>query len=479
MSQLETLLLTEAHDFRASIKPAFDTLRMEYIDPQFLDGMIADFLDPLPPGLLARWDGHADWWAGRLRHGIDPYSRSTDGQIAATCRADERLGVRRFSGLNFASQEYLGLAAHPAVHAAAKDAIDACGVHSAGSAALMGNTSLSVRLERELADFLGYVDCTVFPTGWGAGYGAIRTLVTPRDHVLIDVLAHACLQEGARAATPHVHTFPHLSTEAVERRLQRIRREEPKAGILVLTETLFSMDSDVPDVAAMQRTCTAGSATLLVDVAHDLGAIGPGGRGYLEFQDMVGRPDVLMGSFSKTFASNGGFVASNSRGLKLGLRSSAGPYLFTNALSPVQAAIVLKAIEIIRSPEGAERRRSLMANCVQMRAELLAAGFNLLGKPSAIVPVIIGDNALARLMTRYTLAAGALVNLVEHPAVSRNTSRWRIQVMAGHTPAQVSEFVRIAVQARANAVEHLARIRRATRVAGTDAEVSAGMAMPA
>lgn len=427
----------------------------EPIEDAFLSGVTSDYISSQGTDLLARWDGHAHWCNGRLRNGIEPFSKtilSGVGKEVTACQRD----MSAFTGVNFASQDYLSLAGHPAIRAAATQAASRFGVHSAGSAALMGNTRLSVELELQLADFLGYADCTVFPTGWGAGYGAIRTLVRPTDHVLIDVLAHACLREGARNATAKVHTFPHLSNAAVERRLQRIRRDEPEAGILVVTETVFSMDSDVPDLAELQGICSRHGAILLVDVAHDLGCIGPTGRGILEWQGMVGRIDLVMGSFSKTFASNGGFVATNSPSLKLALRYNCGPLTFTNALSPIQAAVVLKALEIVRSPEGAARRECLMANILHLREMMEEAGFRLLGRPSAIVPVILGDSAASRLTTRYALATGGMVNLVEYPAVSRNTCRWRLQVMADHTPENIERFVRIAVHARENAQAHLA-----------------------
>lgn len=362
--------------------------------------------------------------------------------------------------MNFASQEYLNLASHPAVHEAAKQAIDAYGVHSAGSAALMGNTWLSRELEERLAAFLGYQDCTVFPTGWGAGYGVIKTLVRgAQDHVVIDVLAHACLQEGARSATPNVHPFRHLSNEGVRRHLERIRRDDPNAGILVATETVFSMDSDVPDLAELQVLCREYGAILLVDVAHDLGAIGPTGRGYLESQGMVGKPDVLMGSFSKAFASNGGFVACSNPGLKLALRYNCGPLTFTNALSPMQCAIVLKCLDIIESDEGAELRERLMNNIVYLRGALQSAGFKLLGRPSAIIPTVLGDNAVSRLATRYALEAGGIVNLVEFPAVPKGTSRWRLQVMALHERQHIDRFVAIATEARSKAEAHVTQLR--------------------
>jgi glycine C-acetyltransferase len=424
------------------------------IDRAFLDGVQPDFIAKTGRDLVARWDAQHIWLEGRLRHNVDPYSKWTAGGIGPTARFGTRDGTV-YDGVNFGSQEYLGLASHPAVQAAAKRAIDEYGVHSAGSAALMGNTTLSRALEERLAAFLGYRDCTVFPTGWGAGYGAIKTLVRTSDHIVIDVLAHACLQEGARNATPNVHTFPHLSNEGVRRRLQRIRNADPDAGVLVVTETVFSMDSDVPDFAGLQNICREYDATLMVDVAHDLGAIGVRGGGYLEVQGMIGEPDILMGSFSKSFASNGGFVACNNPGLKLALRYSCGPLTFTNALSPVQCSIVLQCLDIMESDEGAQRRARLMDNIIYMREALQLAGFNLLGEPSAIIPVILGDNATSRLTTRYALEEGAAVNLVEFPAVSKNTCRWRVQVMATHTHEHIDRFVKIAVGARAKAAAHI------------------------
>ncbi len=424
------------------------------IPQEYLRGSTSDFIVREGADLLGRWKDHAAWWQGRLDHGVDPYGKFTTGHITTVCKMGTRDG-KPFAGVNFGSQEYLNLASHPAVHAAAKAAIDEFGVHSAGSAALMGNTERSRELESRLAAFLGYTDCTVFPTGWGAGYGSIRTLVGPDDHVVIDVLAHACLQEGARNATKNVHLFPHLSNEAVGRRLERIRREYPTAGILVVTETVFSMDSDVPDLLGLRSLCDLYNATLFVDAAHDLGALGPTGRGHLENQGAIGLPDIVMGSFSKTFASNGGFVACNTRDLKTAFRFNCGPLTFTNALSAMQCAIILKCLDIVESQEGADLRSRLMANILHMRTGMQAAGFELLGQPSAIVPAIIGESSLSRLTTRYLYEAGAVVNLVEFPAVSKNTCRWRLQVMARHGKSEIDTFLELAAKARKKASAHL------------------------
>ncbi len=434
------------------------------IENKYLEGVNTDFVDKGCRDLLSRWNNHHEWCEGRREHGLDPYCKATESPISPEITARTSDG-RILVGVNFASQDYLNLASHPDVHEAAKRAISAHGVHSAGSAALMGDTKFSRDLEDRLAAFLGYRGCTVFPTGWGAGYGAIKTLVRPEDHVVIDMLAHACLQEGARNATPNVHTFPHLSNDGVKRRLERIRRDCPNSGILVVTETVFSMDSDVPDVAGLQTLCREYEATLLVDVAHDIGAMGPTGRGHLESQGMVGKADLLMGSFSKAFASNGGFVAYNNPGLKLALRLNCGPLTFTSALSPVQCAVILKCLDIVESDEGAELRERLMNNIVYMRDAIEGADFKLLGQPNPFIPAVLGDNALSRLTTRYALEAGGIVNLVEFPAVSKNTCRWRLQVMALHERRHIDRFVEIAVAARSKASAHTAALRAAETIA--------------
>jgi glycine C-acetyltransferase len=308
-----------------------------------------------------------------------------------------------------------------------------------------------VGLERKLEDFLGFRECTLFPTGWTAGFGAVKLLAQPGDHIVMDVLAHACLQEGAECSGAKVHRFPHLSNAGVERRLERIRRVDKKSGILVITETLFSMDSDSPDVADLQSICAGYNATLLVDCAHDLGCMGPTGRGVLEIQSMVGKVDVLIGTFSKTFASIGGFVATQHEGFRTALRACCGPQTFTNAMSPLQAAAVLAAIDIVVGPEGDSRRKSLAVNVDYLRSSLNAAGFQTLGEPSAIVPVVLGEASIARRMTSSMINSGVIANLVESPAVAKNNSRWRLQVMAEHNFGHIDELVVCALASREHA----------------------------
>ena len=428
-------------------------------DPEsnyFLGGDVAQYREVPGRDLLDRLTQHSIWSTARLRNGVEPYSKYTRGAIKNHSIAFDRAG-RRFEGPNFASQDYLSLASHPNIKAAAIKAVNECGVHSAGSAALMGLTEQSILLEKRIASWLGYREATVFPTGWGAGYGIIKTLVRATDHVVIDSLAHACLMEGARAATTNVHSFPHLSPAGLEKKLARIRAENPETGILVVTESMFSMDADTPNLRIAAGISHKYNATIMVDCAHDLGCLGADGRGHLGLQDAFHEVDIVMGSFSKTFASNGGFVASNHPALKVALRYMCGPLTFTNALSPVQAAVILAALDVVQSPEGALRREQLSNNIHLLRSRLTELGFEILGQPSPIVPVVLGNPALSRLICRFTLEGGALVNLVEYPAVSRNTCRYRLQVMADHTNLDIENVCNILNAARAKATAALQR----------------------
>lgn len=420
-----------------------------------LQGTLADYVsfmdkavasrqtNAAPESLLGRLSILPMGWDILDEFGLDTFSKQIVGAVLPWARAKDRRGRPLAEGVNFGSQDYLSLSSHPLIRQAAVHAIEQLGVHVGGSAALMGNSEASVQLECELADWLHLKDCSLFPTGWAAGYGAIRALVRDRDHVVIDRLAHACLQDGARAATRHVHTFDHLSVHALERQLMAVRETHPSAGILVVTESLFSMDSDVPDLKAHQELAHRYQATLLVDVAHDLGSMGPEGLGAMQEQGMLGKIDVVLGTFSKTFASNGGFVASNEPGLKLAIRFGCGPHTFSNAMSPVQALVVLKALEIVRSEEGAERRRRLHANTLSLRSKVGALGCKVMGVPSAVVPVLMGGTSQCRMVSRFLLAGGAIANAVEYPAVPRDAARLRLQVMADHAPSDIDTFVAV------------------------------------
>jgi 7-keto-8-aminopelargonate synthetase-like enzyme/DNA-binding NarL/FixJ family response regulator len=404
-----------------------------------LTGSMRDFRELRGKDLIARVGNFYEWQRLRRSQGLWPYSKATEQAPLAVTSARDDSGLR-FSGLNFATQDYLGLSSDPEIKEVAKAVVDEYGVHSAGSSALAGNTKYSLRLEQTISEFLNLEHTVLYPTGWAAGYGVIKGLVRPNDHVVLDGLAHACLQEGAYSSTANVHLHGHLNVDSVRRHLKRIRAKDAENGIMVVTESLFSMDSDSPDLRTMQELCREYDATLMVDVAHDLGAMGQSGRGFIGMQGMTGQIDIVMGSFSKTFASNGGFVACNSPAVKQYLKFYGCSATFSNALSPVQAATVTKAFEIVKSEKGQQLRYKLLKRVVQMRDALTAAGLSVIGDPSAIVPVLVGDEALARMVSRRLPELEVIANLVEYPAVAKGNARFRLQMMPSHTDENVMEL---------------------------------------
>ncbi|MBS3847365.1 MULTISPECIES: pyridoxal phosphate-dependent aminotransferase family protein [Devosia] len=415
-----------------------------------LAGSLRDFRAPEGADLMERVTGFYDWQDLRRSHDLWPYARSTSTAPQARCEAKSDAGTS-FSGINFASQDYLSLSSHPAIKQAAIDAIGEYGVHSAGSAALLGNTANSLLLEQGLSSFLGGREIVLYPTGWSAGYGSVQGFVRGNDHVILDILAHSCLQEGAKAATQNIHYHGHLNLDALARKLERIRNTDQQNGILVVTESLFSMHSDTPDLAAMRALCDQYGATLLVDCAHDLGSIGDDGLGHLGLQNAMDSADIIIGSFSKTFGSNGGFIAVKTRAAAEYLKYYSATHTFSNALSPVQAATVLTALNIVRSEEGRTLRRKLMDNILYLRAELTRAGLETLGDPSPIVPVRLGLEGVGRFASRHLMALGGIANLVEYPAVPQGGARFRFQVMASHTQEDIDQVVKILAKAMRDA----------------------------
>ncbi len=408
--------------------------------PDALKGSLREYRTVEGSDLLRRVDGFFQWQELRRREGFWPYGRSTETGPKSACAIADDAG-RKSRGVNFGSQDYLGLSGHPSIHQAAHVAIQRYGVHSAGSPAFMGNTTHSIALEKRISEFLGMERVVLYPTGYAAGAGAIKGLVRSSDHVVMDALAHACLQDGAAAATRNVYLFRHLDVESARRWLAEIRARDTTNGVLVVTEGLFSMDSDTPDIMALQDLCHEYDATLMVDVAHDLGCLGETGHGHIGIQNMLGKVDIVMGSFSKTFASNGGFVACPSRSVQQYLRYFSTPGTFSNALSPIQAAVVLRAFEIVESAEGRALRGSLMTNVLALRSGLQRAGFEVHGEPSAIVAVKMGTEAIARLVARRLTSLGLVANMVEYPAVPKGAARFRLQVMANHTMQQIDQAV--------------------------------------
>lgn len=405
-----------------------------------LEGSLRDHINPRDKDLLSRANGFYEWQDTRRQHNLWPYARSTATAPKTHCAAKTDAG-HDIQGVNFGSQDYLSLASHPKIKEAAMEAIEEYGVHSAGSAALLGNTRQSLLLEERISQFVHGREIVLYPTGWSAGFAAVQGFVRPDDHVILDVLAHSCLQEGARAATSNIHFHGHLNLSGLERRLQRIRKNDTTNGILVVTESLFSMHSDTPNIAAMKELCVKYDATLLVDCAHDFGCIGDDGLGHIGLQNMIDGTDIIIGSFSKTFASNGGFIAVRTKAAAEYLKYYSATQTFSNALSPVQAASVMAAFDIVQSQEGYERRKKLMDNILHLRGTAEKAGLEAFGDPSPIVPINVGAEAIARIASQKLCEKGAIANLVEYPAVPQGGARFRVQVMSDHCETDMDVLV--------------------------------------
>jgi len=347
-----------------------------------------------------------------------------------------------FEGPNFATQDYLGLASNQSTKEVALQVTKEFGIHSGGAALAFGTHPYYLDFQREISDFWGVKSSIIYSTGWMAGYGVIKGLVKPWDHIIMDRLAHNCLQEGAKAATKNVHITEHLSEQAMINKLKEIRETDKENAILVVTESLFSMDSDTPDLALLQREAKKYQAFLLIDMAHDLGGVGKKGLGALENQNITDLSNVIvMGSGSKTLSSNIGFVGCNDEKVIEYLRYFSPPYMFSNVVAPPQCAVALHNLRIVRSEEGEKLREKVMNNAIYLRKELTSRGYEVIGNPSPIVILLTGDELVSRVVSRLMLNCGVVVNGIEFPIVPKGKARLRLQLQAIHTQEHLDIFV--------------------------------------
>lgn len=405
----------------------------------------ADFVNVKGKDLQTRCEPYARYVDDRRIMATWPYHRALTGTVGPKIDALDDSGHLLAKCTNYASQDYLGLAQDPRVHQAAKEAINDHGVHSSGSPILLGRHKPMMELENRLCDLFKRERCVLYPSGWAAGFGVIAGLVRQKDVIIIDQLAHNCLFAGS-AITNNVHRFRHNDLGHVEELLNQTRMNHPDSGIFVVIESLYSMDADGPDLTAMIRLAHHYDAIVIIDIAHDFGAMGEFGLGLLETVNYAEEPDVIMGSFSKTFASNGGFVMCT-REVYEYLGTYSHPRIFSNAFSPVQAAAVLAAVDIVFSPEGDALRSKLMDNILALRQSMGEYGIRVSGNPSPIVPAFVGDETLARVTSGLLTQRGLLANLVEYPAVPVGTARFRFQVMPTHSAEDAQTAVRVLSEA--------------------------------
>jgi 8-amino-7-oxononanoate synthase len=328
------------------------------------------------------------------------------------------------------SNNYLGLTHHPKVLEAAKTALERYGSGCTGSRFLNGTLDLHERLEAQLAEFFGKESALVFSTGYQANLGLISGLVGRGDAVLIDKLDHASIVDGAKMSYGETERFGHGNLSQLERLLQK----HAEHGTMVIVDGVYSMEGDIADVPSLLKLCQKYGAALALDDAHAVGVLGPRGDGTAAHFGLTDEVDILVGTFSKSLASIGGFVASTESVIHY-LKHNSRPLIFTAALPPANTAGVLAALAImIAEPE---RRARLWENTTQLRTGLQGLGFDTGPTQTPIIPVLIGPMEGTFLFWRKLFDAGVFTNPVVPPAVQPSECRLRTSLMATHTADQI------------------------------------------
>ena len=331
------------------------------------------------------------------------------------------------------SNNYLGLTSDPRVKRAAVAAVQRYGTGCTGSRLMNGTLPLHLQLEAELRDWLGGEACLVFTTGYSVNLGAVSTLVGPNDAAVLDSSCHASLIDGARLANGSLRWFKHNSPANLRRRLSVWREEEGGEGALVVVDGVYSMEGDVAPLDPIAQVCSEMGARLLVDEAHSLGVIGPKGAGCAA--DAGVQPDLIMGTFSKSLASCGGFLIGPQPVIDY-LRISCRPFLFTAAGVPAAMAAALVALRIAVEEEW--RRQVVHERADQLRRGLQQMGYRV-GEDSRspIIPVHVGDDWTTIRAWRVLLDHGVYTNCAVAPAVPPGRALLRTSVMATHTEGHI------------------------------------------
>ncbi|MEN0015950.1 MAG: aminotransferase class I/II-fold pyridoxal phosphate-dependent enzyme, partial [Solirubrobacteraceae bacterium] len=365
-------------------------------------------------------------------HDLSPYFRTAESPAAPIMRMEGRDRVM------LGSNNYLGLTGDPRVLEAARDAVDVYGSGLTGSRLLNGTIPLHLDLEREIAEWMGTEDAIVFSTGNQANTGALSALLGPGDTVIADSGDHASILDGCILSKAKLRAFRHNKLDKLEKQLQRAAADG--GGVLVVVDGVFSMEGDIAPVPEIADLCERYGARFMVDEAHGAGVLGARGAGTCELLGAEDRVDLRMGTFSKSLASAGGFIASNHELVQF-LRLQSRPYLFTAAAVAAAVGAALAALRIIRSDEGPQLLAKELENAEYWHAGLTALGLHVVPPTTLpdgstlitpIVPVLVGEDWQAFLLWKALWDAGAFVNVAVHPAVPLGGAMLRTSVMATH-----------------------------------------------
>lgn len=328
------------------------------------------------------------------------------------------------------SNNYLGLTHHPKVLEAAEAALHKYGSGCTGSRFLNGTLDLHEQLEGALAEFLGKESCLVFSTGYQANLGLVSGLVGRGETVFLDKLDHASIVDGAKLSHGDVVRFNHGDLAGLERKLGT----EKTKGAMIVVDGVFSMEGDVADLPKLIPIAHKHGAALAVDDAHSIGVLGPTGAGTAEEYGLTDQVDLIVGTFSKSLASIGGYVAGDEYVIHY-LKHNCRPLIFTAALPASNTAGVLAALDLLRTEP--ERRAALWENTKRLQAGLRSLGYHIGPTVTPIVPVLIGTLENTFIFWRKLFDAGVFTNPVVPPAVPASQCRLRTSVMATHTAEQI------------------------------------------
>jgi 8-amino-7-oxononanoate synthase len=351
------------------------------------------------------------------------------------------------------SNNYLGLTTDDRVKQAARDALEAYGTGVTGSRLLNGTTPLHIELERELAEWMGTEDVIVFTTGYQSNLGCISAILEPGDTVICDSGDHASILDGCKLSGARLRPFRHNRMDKLETMLERAQADG--SGTLVVVDGVFSMEGDVCDLPDIVRACGRFGARLMVDEAHGVGVLGERGTGACELFGLEDEVDLRMGTFSKSLASCGGFIAGSEEVIEY-LRISSRAFIFSASAVPAAVGAALAALRIIRS-EGPELMARLLENAAYLRQGFRELGLQVVepgtlpdGREATtpVVPVIVGEDWQAVLLWKALFDAGVYTNVALHPAVPPGGALLRTSLMATHEREHLDRALRTFAEVR-------------------------------
>lgn len=330
--------------------------------------------------------------------------------------------------LNFCSNNYLGLANHPALTAAAKAAMDKYGVGPGAVRSIAGTMDIHVELDQRLAKFKGVDAAITFQSGFAANLGVIPALVGKEDVIFSDRLNHASIIDGCRLSRAKIIAYEHCDDADLEKQLSQHRGEYRRA--LVVTDGVFSMDGDIAPLDKIYAVTQNYDAILMVDDAHGEGVIGKGGRGIVDHFDLHGKVDIEIGTMSKAFGVMGGFAAGNAKVVEW-LHQRGRPFLFSSAMTVPDVAACLAAVELLEKSTDLVDR--LWANAELFKSEMKNMGFDTGNSATPITPVMLGEASLAQEFSRELFTEGVFGMAIGYPTVPKGAARIRVMISAAHS----------------------------------------------